>query len=263
MKKPLILISNDDGIEAKGINELVSMVCHMADVIVCAPDGARSGQSRAFTMGDVTLTPYTVPAERQHPNVKYYVCSGTPVDCIKMAYGLVCPRRPDLVLGGINHGDNASTNAHYSGTIGVVFEGCMKGIPSIAFSTCDYDADADFEPMRPIVQQLCEYVLEHGLPHYTCLNVNVPKVQSAQDLKGVRICRMAQGRWRAEVEAQEGRRTDKDEQIYWLMGYYKNDEPESEDTDAWAIRNNYIAVTPCTIDITDYALLDSLKQQFQ
>lgn len=262
MKKPLILISNDDGIEAKGIRALVDMVCDMGDVIVCAPDGPRSGRSRAFTMGDITLKPYPNPVAEGQENVTYYVCSGTPVDCIKMAYGLVCPRRPDLVIGGINHGDNASTNAHYSGTIGVVFEGCMKGIPSIAFSLCDYDLDANFEPMRPIVRQLCEYALNNGMPHYTCLNVNVPKADSYADLQGMRICRMANGRWRAEVEPQEGQKDGDGNQIYRLTGYYKNDEPESEDTDAWALRHGYVAVTPCTIDVTNHSFLHSLKQQF-
>lgn len=262
MEKPLILISNDDGIDAKGINALVDMVSDLGDIIVCAPSGARSGQSRAFTMGDITLIEPKNIASNAHPECKYYVCSGTPVDCIKMAYGLVCPRRPSLVLGGINHGSNASTNAHYSGTIGVVFEGCMKGIPSIAFSLCDYDLDANFEPMRPIVRQLCQHVLANGLPHYTCLNVNVPKVSSADELKGVRFCRMAHGRWRAEVETKDGRTDDPNNQIYNLKGYYKNDEPHAEDTDAWALENNYIAVTPCTIDITDYTLLKTISEQF-
>lgn len=261
MKKPLILISNDDGFEAKGIQQLVRMVCDLGDVIVCAPEGPRSGRSRAFTMGELTINPIPSPMGNDDTGATWYACSGTPVDCIKMAYGLVCPRKPDLVLGGINHGDNASTNAHYSGTIGVVFEGCMKGIPSIAFSLCDYEPDANFEPMRPVVQQLCRHVLEHGLPHYTCLNVNVPKVSSADELKGTRICRMSHGRWRAEVEPQTGSFDADGRQLYKLTGYYKNDEPESEDTDAWALRNGYIAVTPCTIDVTANSLLQDLKQR--
>lgn len=255
MEKPLILISNDDGIEAKGIRALVSMVEDLGDIIVCAPTGPRSGRSRAFSMGDLTLEPDS--------DAGWYRCSGTPVDCIKMAYAMVCPRKPDLVLGGINHGDNASTNAHYSGTIGVVFEGCMKGIPSIAFSLCDYDLDANFEPMRPVVRRLCQYVLEHGLPHYTCLNVNVPKVSDDSELKGIRLCRMSHGRWRKEVETQEGQHTAAGEQIYRMKGYYKNDEPEAEDTDAWAVKNGYVAVTPCTIDVTDHALLEQMKGVFE
>lgn len=251
MQKPLILISNDDGIEAKGLNALIDMVSDLGDIIVSAPDGPRSGRSRAFTTSEVTLHSMPTPG--------HYVCSGTPVDCIKMAYGLVCPRKPDLILGGINHGDNASTNAHYSGTIGVVFEGCMKGIPSVAFSLCDYDADANFEPMRPIVRDICRYVLANGLPPYTCLNVNVPKVDSYDELKGIRICRMAWGRWRAEVEPQMSDVQGIDDQIYRLTGYYKNDEPDASDTDAWALQNGFAAVTPCTIDVTNYDLIERLK----
>lgn len=263
MEKPLILISNDDGIGAKGLHALVNMVEDMGDIIVCAPDGPRSGRSRAFTTTELTTTPYPALDSDARPNVRHHVCTGTPVDCIKMAYGLLCPRRPALVLGGINHGDNASTNAHYSGTMGIAIEGCMKGIPSIAFSLCDYDADANFEPMRPIVRRFCREALEHGFPHYSCLNINVPKVSSYDDLRGIRFCRMAVGRWRAEVEPQVGKTDDTGNQIYRLTGFYKNDEPDGEDTDAWALRHDYVAVTPCTVDVTDHRFLQQLRERFK
>lgn len=256
MERPLILISNDDGYQAKGIQQLVDMVHDMGDIIVCAPEGPRSGRSRAFSMKDITLR--QIDAD----GMTLYACSGTPVDCVKMAYALKCPRKPDLVLGGINHGDNASTNAHYSGTIGVVFEGCMKGIPSIAFSLCDYAEDANFEPMRPIVRELCAHVLKNGLPHYTCLNVNVPKVEKYEDLKGVRVCRMANGRWRQEVALQDGSVDEYNNPIYRYLGYYKNDEPKAGDTDAWALSNGFAAITPCTIDITDHSVLSSFSDLF-
>ncbi len=175
-----------------------------------------------------------------------------------MAYGTLCKRKPKLILGGINHGDNASTNAHYSGTIGVAFEGCMKGIPSIAFSLCDFEPDANFEPMRPVVEKVIRKVFDEGLPHFTCLNVNVPKTATYDELKGIRVCRMADGYWRNEVSPQD--RTDRQgNQMYLLEGYYKSNEPDAEDTDAWAIRNGYAAVTPCTIDITDYNLFKTLE----
>lgn len=253
-KRPLILISNDDGYEAKGINSLVDMVKDIADIIVCAPEGPRSGKSRAFTMGELKIRPLT---DRNCEGQEWWACTGTPVDCIKMAYGSLCPRIPDLVLGGINHGDNASTNAHYSGTIGVVFEGAMKGIPSIAFSICDYNADANFEPMRQLVQRLCKKVLNEGLPHFTCLNVNVPKCNDSSELKGIRISRMADGFWRKEVE-QTGTSPD-GTPIYELLGYYQSNEPEAEDTDAWALANGYVSITPCTIDITSYDLMKQLE----
>lgn len=254
MERPLILISNDDGYRAKGIRQLAEMAMQFGDVIVCAPEGAQSGKSRAFTMGDLTLHKVNGVESGYPEGVDVWACSGTPVDCVKMAYGVVCQRKPSLVLGGINHGDNASTNAHYSGTIGVAFEGCMKGIPSIALSLCDFDPDADFTPMRPIVEKIIGKVLAEGLPHFTCLNVNVPKVKAYEELKGIRVCRMADGYWRKEVSPQD--RTDRqDNKVYMLEGYYQSNEPEAEDTDAWAIRNGYAAITPCTIDITDYSLL--------
>lgn len=247
-KRPLILISNDDGYLAKGINSLVDMVRDLGDVIVCAPDSSRSGFSRAFTMN--TLTMNKVSSES---GLDIYRCSGTPVDCVKMAYHQVCPRKPDLVLGGINHGDNASTNAQYSGTVGIVIEGAMKGIPSIAFSLCDYSPNADFEPMRPLVRRLVKKVLAEGLPHYTCLNVNYPLTDKEAE---PRLCRMAYGHWRKEVEKRTHPSGHMD--YYWMTGFYQNDEPEADDTDAWALAHGYASVTPLTVDLTDHEALRNL-----
>ena len=258
MEKPLILISNDDGITAKGITELVRMVSPLGTVIVCAPDGPRSGRSRAFSLTPLTLTPFSAP-QHSGGDVTWYSCNGTPVDCVKMAFALLCPRKPSLVIGGINHGDNASTNAHYSGTMGIAFEGTIKGVPSVAFSLCDYDADADFRPMEDIVRRVCRHVLTDGLPKGVCLNVNVPKAGTASDLRGVRICRMAQGGWHNEVEKIEGDIDESGRQRYILKGYYHNYEPEAEDTDAWALANGYVAVTPCTNDMTAYAMEERLQ----
>ena len=186
--KPLILISNDDGYEAKGINRLIDMVRGYGDVLVCAPDSACSGYSCAFSC----TTPLTLTMRRQEPGVEVWSCNGTPVDCVKMALSELCPRRPSMVIGGINHGDNASVNTHYSGTMGVTLEGCMKYIPSVAFSLCDHRGDADFEPLRPYIQQMTERVLRNGLPEGVCLNVNFPV---GEPFKGIKICRMAKGTW--------------------------------------------------------------------
>lgn len=251
-ERPLILISNDDGFQAKGINSLVDMVRDLGEIIVCAPDGARSGFSRAFTMNTLKMKKV-----KENENVTVYSCTGTPVDCVKMAYHQICPRKPDLVLGGINHGDNASTNSHYSGTVGIVIEGAMKRIPSVAFSYCDYSSDADFEPMREMVRSIVKKVLEEGLPEYTCLNVNYPKVD---EVKGCKVCRMAHGHWRKEVE----RRTHPSGAFdyYWMTGFYQNDEPLAEDTDAWALANGYAAITPLTVDSTDFRNYEDIKQMF-
>lgn len=243
MKKPLILISNDDGYHAKGLNALIDMLSPIGDIIVCAPESVRSGFSRAFSTTTLTLK------HRKHLNcgdnsIDVWSCSGTPVDCVKMAYARLCPRKADIIIGGINHGDNASTNMHYSGTVGIVLEGALKRIPSIAFSLCDYDDDADFEPMRPLVVDMVQKVLSKGLPEYVCLNVNVPKEWNGES----RMCRMAHGHWRNEVE--ERRHPGTGKPYYWMTGYYQNDEPDAEDTDAWAVAHGFAAITPLTVDQT-------------
>ena len=241
-KRPLILISNDDGYEAKGINELITMVRDMGDVIVCAPDGPRSGQACAFS----ATIPLMLTLRKQEAGVEVWSCNGTPVDCVKMALANICDRKPDLVIGGINHGDNASVNTHYSGTMGVTMEGCMKYIPSVAFSLCDYRADADFRPLTSYIRKITRQVLLEGLPMGVCLNVNFPL---AEAFKGVKICRMSRGSWYNETSRfHHPRGYD----YWWMVGHYHNDEPEATDTDRWALDNGYVAITPTRIDVTDY-----------
>lgn len=181
-------------------------------------------------------------------------CSGTPVDCVKIALDQLCADRwPDLVIGGINHGDNGSVNTHYSGTMGVTLEGCMKYIPSVAFSLCDHSDDANFEPLTVIVKTITKRLLEEGLPKGVCLNVNFPL---ADKFNGVRICRMAHGTWGNEVvKCQHPRGYD----YFWMTGEYTNDEPEAEDTDNWALTHDYVAITPTKIDVTDYEMMERMK----
>ena len=175
MEKPVILISNDDGYEAKGLRCLVDMVRRFADIVVCAPEGPRSGFSCAFS----ATTPLLLTLRHREPGVEIWSCNGTPVDCVKMALSQILQRRPDMVIGGINHGDNGSVNSHYSGTMGVTLEGCMKYIPSVAYSLCDHRADADFEPLRPYIEQFTERVLREGLPQGVCLNINFPLLEES------------------------------------------------------------------------------------
>ena len=171
-----------------------------------------------------------------------------------MALAELCPRKPDLVIGGINHGDNASVNTHYSGTMGVTLEGCMKYIPSIAFSICDYRADADFTPLEPYIRKMTQQVLAEGLPQGVCMNVNFPVVTT---YKGVRICRMSRGTWLNEVtRCHHPRGYD----YWWMVGHYRNDEPEAEDTDRWALDNGYVAITPTRVDVTAYEAMEELKK---
>ena len=249
IKRPLLLISNDDGYQAKGIQELVKMLSDYGDILVCAPDSARSGYACAFSC----TTPLTLTLQEKRPGVEVWSCNGTPVDCVKMALAELCPRRPNMVIGGINHGDNGSVNTHYSGTMGVVLEGCMKYIPSVAFSLCDHRDDADFEPLRPLIRQVTERVLSDGLPQGVCLNVNFPLVET---FKGVRVCRMAKGTWGNEVtKCHHPRGYD----YWWMVGTYTNDEPEAEDTDNWALNHGYVAITPTQIDVTAYSALDLIN----
>ncbi|MBQ9230932.1 MAG: 5'/3'-nucleotidase SurE [Prevotella sp.] len=249
-KRALILISNDDGFEAKGINSLVEMIRDMADIIVCAPDSGRSGYACAFTAVDpLTLTP-----QREEEGLEVWSCNGTPVDCVKIALEELCGgRRPQMIIGGINHGDNASVNMHYSGTMGVTLEGCMKYIPSVAFSLCTHDVFADFSALRPLIRKIVRKVLDDGLPKGVCLNVNFPVVEQ---FKGVKVCRMAPGTWDNEVvKCRHPRGYD----YWWMMGRYTNDEPDAEDTDNWALQHGYVAITPTKIDVTSYEMIEQMK----
>ena len=247
--RPLILLSNDDGYRAKGINELMYILGEVADLIVVAPDGPRSGAGASIT--SETPLRYELVSERE--GLTIYKCNGTPVDCVKLGLDTIVPRRPDLVIGGINHGDNSSVNVHYSGTMGVVIEGCLKGIPSIGFSLCDHSADAYFTGCFPYILRIVSEVLEKGLPYGTCLNVNFPLAES---FKGIRICRQTDGVWTQEFESCPH---PKRENYYWLTGVYKNNEPEAKDTDHWALDHGYVAITPTTIDVTDYQLKQEMN----
>lgn len=248
-KRPLLLISNDDGYDAKGIRELVEMLSDFGDIIVCAPESARSGYSCAFSATE----PLRLCLREQREGLEIWSCNGTPVDCVKMALAEIVPRKPDMVIGGINHGDNASVNVHYSGTMGVTLEGCMKYISSVAFSLCDHRADADFSLLRPLVRQITECILREPLPLGVCLNVNFPLVDHYQ---GVRVCRMAKGTWGGEVEK---RHHPRGYDYWWMVGYYTNDEPDAEDTDNWALSHGYVAITPTQIDVTAYEAINLVK----
>ena len=247
--KPLILISNDDGYSAKGINELAKTLAGLGDIVVMAPDGPRSGASAAIT-SEFPVRYYKVKEEE---GLTVYKCTGTPVDCVKLALFELLPRCPDLIVGGINHGDNSAVNVHYSGTMGVVIEGCLKGVPSIGFSLCDHDAEADFKLMLPYVRKITELVLAKGLPKGTCLNVNAPKTTA---LKGVKVCRQTDASWGSEwCRGQH----PKGGEYFWLTGKFTNNEPNAEEADRWALEHDYVAITPIQIDMTAYALIDELN----
>ena len=251
--RPFIFISNDDGVQAKGIKELIDVLSPVADLLVVAPDSARSGQACAIT----THFPINLQCLKQGRRLSIYACTGTPADCVKVAVSQLCNKRtPDLVVSGINHGDNSSVNAHYSGTMGAAYEGVLHDIPSVAFSLCDMNPDADFSPLRPYIIDIVFKTIVAGLPRYTCLNVNFPKEEK---FKGTRICRMAATRWDDEIAPVKNPRGGK---MYWLVGHRTNLEPEAEDTDAWALEHGYVAITPTTLDVTARELMGVLKDIF-
>ena len=247
--RPYLLLSNDDGVQAPGLNFLIETLRSYADLLVMAPDSARSGFSCSITAAH----PLTYRVLRREEGLTVCACSGTPTDCVKMALNLFPDRKPDLVVGGINHGDNSSVNAHYSGTMGVAIEGALQGYPSVAFSLCDHREDADFSPLRPYLVDFMFKAIAVGLPPFTCLNINFPL---APRFKGVKVCRMARSRWQKEVEH---RRHPWGADYYWLVGENVELEPEATDTDRWALAHGYVAVTPTQLDVTARELMEVLQ----
>lgn len=246
--RPLILVSNDDGYKAKGINSLLEVLKEFGDVIAVAPHTGRSGKGCSIT----SEVPIKVWKVREEDGLQVYACTGTPCDCVKVACHAITPRTPSLVVGGINHGDNSAVNAHYSGTMGVVLEGCMKGIPSIAFSHCSHSEDADFAPTLPYIRRIVSEVLKRGLPTGSCLNVNFPDSPS---YAGVKVCRQAMGTW---VNEWESHRHPRGGEWWWLTGEFERHDSD-EDADRIALDNNYVTITPTKIDFTDYTLLGDMQ----
>ncbi|MGL5317599.1 MAG: 5'/3'-nucleotidase SurE [Bacteroidales bacterium] len=242
-KRPLILITNDDGYTSKGIEVLIQAVCHLGDVVVVAPDGPRSGMSSAIT-ATLPLRLSKVKEHAEGHDIKIYKCSGTPVDCVKLALNKLLHRHPDVILSGINHGSNASVNVFYSGTMGAALEGCIARIPSVGFSICDHSPEADFEPFTESVKKIATEVIQHGLPEGICLNVNYPKVDT---LEGTKVCRQADTFWSEEFEAcvdPHGRN------YYWLTGMPVNRKPDLDNTDDFWLEKGYATIVPTKIDLT-------------
>ncbi len=252
-KKPLILVSNDDGIRAGGINALIRFVRTLGDVVVMAPDEPRSGASCSIS----PLRPVDFSLVKREPGLRVYKCSGTPVDCIKLAKQEVLDRAPDLILAGINHGNNASVNVHYSGTMAIAIEGALCGIPSIGFSLDNHSLSASFEACEAAVKKIVKYTLKEGLPDGVCLNVNFP---GEGLVKGIRICRQTRAKWTQEWEkcVRPNGYT-----YFWLTGYLENSEPEAEDSDLWAMKHQYAAVTPIQVDMTAYHFLQALEEPLE
>ena len=238
--KPLILITNDDGIEARGIEFLAKRVAPLGDVVVVAPDSPRSGQSCAITV----TNPLRLFKVKEEGNVTYYKTTGTPVDCIKLAINDVLHRRPDMILSGINHGSNSGVSTMYSGTMGAAYEGAILGIPSVGFSLCDHSPEADFTPCGEVIDKVCSAVLKNGLPPSVCLNVNVP---IGVEIKGIKVCKQAMGHWTEEYD----KRVDShNREFYWLTGHFVNTSPKDGTTDEDLLTQGYITIVPTSCDRT-------------
>jgi 5'-nucleotidase len=255
MKKPLILVSNDDGITSKGIRTLVNVMKTIGDVIVVAPDGPQSGMGHAITVGE-TLR---LNSSNIFEGVRAFECSGTPADCVKMArhYVLREEREPDVIVSGINHGSNTSISVLYSGTMSAAIEGAIEGTPAIGFSLCDYGHDADFSHTEEYIKKITLQVLEKGLPKGVALNVNFPPRRN-EAIKGIRVCRQANAKW---VEEFDERRDPNGRRYFWMAGNFVNFD-KGEDNDEWAIANNYISVVPCQFDLTAYSAIPVINEDW-
>lgn len=250
-KKPLILVTNDDGITAPGLRTLIAIMKTLGDVVVVAPDSPQSAMGHAIT---INSTLYVEQVSIDPDGIKEYSCSGTPVDCVKLAVKEILGRKPDLCVSGINHGANSSINIIYSGTMSAALEAGIEGIPAIGFSLCNYKWSADFEACKNYVKTITQNVLEHGLPSGVVLNVNIPDLPASK-IKGIMVCRQAKANWAEEFDK---RTNPHGRDYYWLAGKFVNLD-QGEDTDIWALDNGYVSVVPAHFDMTAHHCIQQLN----
>ncbi len=253
-KKPLILVSNDDGITSKGIRVLVNVMKKLGEVVVVAPDSPQSGMGHAITIGE-TLR---LSEEDIFDDVEAFKSSGTPADCVKLAKHYVLKdRKVDLVVSGINHGSNTSISVLYSGTMSAAIEGALEGYPSIGFSLCDYSSKADFSHVEEYVFKIAKQVLDNGIAKGVALNVNFPPKRN-EPIKGVKVCRQAHAKWQEEFSERfdpNGRK------YFWMAGNFVNFD-KGEDNDEWAIANNYVSIVPCQYDLTAHHAINQMNEDW-
>ena len=254
-EKPLIFLTNDDGVDAKGLHSIIESVRELGQVVVIAPERPHSGMAHAITM----YSPLYLRPVRKEPDLEIYACSGTPVDCVKMAYDyLLAGRLPDLTISGINHGSNSAISILYSGTMGAAIEASFYTVPSLGFSLLDHHADADFSSAVEYARLIIDKVMNGDIAMPLCLNVNIPAVPKDK-IKGIKVCRQNQGFWREEfVSRQDPRGKD----YFWLTGDFYNTEPDATDTDEWALANNYVSIVPVQVDMTNHRQVKELGPIF-
>lgn len=252
--RPLILVTNDDGITAPGIRNLVEAVKELGRVVVVAPDSPQSGMGHAITIGE----PLRLYSVNVFDGIEAYQCSGTPVDCVKLARDKILKQMPDICVSGINHGANSSINVIYSGTMSAAMEAAIEGIPSVGFSLLDFSFHADFEVSRKVAHDITRRMLTDKMPPHSLLNVNIPKLD-IKDFKGMKMCRQAHAKWSEDFD----QRTDpRGKGYYWMVGRFVNLDKGTE-TDIEALEAGYASVVPVKFDLTDLQMKQQLKEQWQ
>ena len=251
-KRPLILVTNDDGISAPGIRTLISAMNELGDVIVVAPDSPQSAMGHAITINS-TLQCNQVKID-DGPQIEYS-CSGTPADCVKLGINEILDRKPDICVSGVNHGSNSSINVIYSGTMSAAVEASIEGIPAIGFSLLDYSWNANFNEIKKYLINITKQALLNGIPKGNALNVNFPKLKE-KDIKGIKICRQANAYW---VEKFDKRVNPQGKEYYWLTGEFINKD-NGHDSDEWALANGFISIVPVKFDMTDHNNISYIKK---
>lgn len=250
--RPVILVTNDDGITAPGLHALVDAVKGLGDILVVAPDSPQSGMGHAITLN----RPLRLDKVDVHGEHDWYQCSGTPVDCVKLAIDKLLHFKPDLCVSGVNHGSNSSINVIYSGTMSAAMEGAIEGIPSAGFSLLNYSLDADFTAAKAVARKVAQNIIANGLPTGSLLNVNIPALPLDQ-IKGMRVCRQAAAKWQEEFDE---RLDPNRRKYYWLTGKFVNLD-RGEDTDEHALSNGYVSVVPVSFDFTAHHAIPFLNEQ--
>jgi 5'-nucleotidase len=251
-KRPLILVTNDDGISAPGIRTLISAMNELGDVIVVAPDSPQSAMGHAITINS-TLQCNQVKID-DGPQIEYS-CSGTPADCVKLGINEILDIKPDICVSGVNHGSNSSINVIYSGTMSAAVEASIEGIPAIGFSLLDYSWNANFNEIKKYLINITKQALLNGIPKGNALNVNFPKLKE-KDIKGIKICRQANAYW---VEKFDKRVNPQGKEYYWLTGEFINKD-NGHDSDEWALANGFISIVPVKFDMTDHENISYIKK---
>jgi 5'-nucleotidase len=252
--QPVILVTNDDGITAPGIRNLVDSVKDLGKIVVVAPDKPQSGMGHAITIGH----PLRLHPVQAFNDIEAYQCTGTPVDCVKLAVDKILHRKPDICLSGINHGANHSINVIYSGTMSAAVEAAIESIPSIGFSLLDYSIEADFSAAKMYARMIVEKMLSTKLDKHTILNVNFPAVDKKL-IRGVKMCRQAYAKYEEDFLERDDPHGRK---YFWLTGEFVNFD-KGRDTDVWALNNNYVSVVPVQFDMTNYTLKDKLEKTWK